>query len=215
MRDVTTEKATPMGIRAVLFDADGVIQRPATDWQSALGKALGPTKDLDEFVGEVFAAERPALTGGSDFAESLREILSRWSCHGTLEDVLDVWTTIDVEEEILRAIQGLRRTGIDCYLATNQESYRAHHMSEVLGYADLFDGAFYSCQLGSMKPDAGYFRSILRQIELPPGNVLFLDDHQANVDAAQSVGLCAAAFAIEDGSNALRRTLQEFGVHIA
>jgi putative hydrolase of the HAD superfamily len=204
-----------MGIRAVLFDADGVIQRPAADWQSRLEKVLGPARDLDAFVRDVFAAERPALTGRSDFVRALLEVLSRWQCHGTLDDALDVWTMIEVEAEIVHAIQELRRTGTRCYLATNQESYRARHMSEALGYADLFDQEFYSCRIGLMKPDAEYFGTVLREIELPPGNVLFLDDHQANVDSAQRVGLHAAVFTAEAGSDALYRTLREFGVNIA
>jgi HAD superfamily hydrolase (TIGR01509 family) len=121
---------------------------------------------------------------------------------------------IRVNTEVLQVVQDLRRTGVKCYLATNQQSYRARYMSEVLGYADRFDGAFYSCQLRLIKPDVEYFRAVLSEIGLPPDRVLFLDDHQANVDAAQSAGLHAAVFTAEGGSNALHRTLQEFGVYV-
>ena len=182
-------------IDAVLFDADGVIQRMTSDWLPVLAGVLGSSEKLDEFVADVSAAERRALTGQVDFREILSEVLSRWQCRGTLEDVIGVWTMIEVEDGMVDAIVALRKAGVRCYLTTNQQPHRARYMSETLGYAGLFDREFYSCRIGLMKPDPQYFVTILREIDLPPGRVLFLDDHEVNVDSARQVGIRAVVFA--------------------
>ena len=101
---------------------------------------------------------------------------------------------------MLDAIRVLRQIGVSCYLATNQELHRARHMSETLGFANLFDGEFYSCRLGLAKPDPEYFRAIVGELKIAPNRVLFLDDHEVNVRAARTVGLHATEFAGEAGA---------------
>jgi putative hydrolase of the HAD superfamily len=203
-----------MRIEAVLFDADGVIQRPPEGRRNKLAEVLGSTRNLDEFLADIFAAELSALEGQSNFTEALSNVLSRWKCRGTLGDALYAWTMIEVDAEIADTVRTLRRIGIACYLATNQESYRARYMSEALGYSDLFDRQFYSCQIGVMKPSGDYFRAILKEIQVRPSHVLFLDDFQVNVDSAREVGLHAAVFTLKAGLDALHRILGEFGIHV-
>ena len=173
---------------------------------------VGQDDDLDGFLEDVFEAEVPALDGRSDFTEAFSQVLSRWKCQGTLEDALDAWTMIEVDTRITDTVRDLKRNGVGCYLATNQEPHRARHMSEALGYRSLFDREFYSCHLGVMKPDGAYFRAILSEIGVRPSNLLFLDDHAVNVAAARKVGLHAAEFSLEAGPEALGRILREFGI---
>jgi len=48
-------------IEAVLFDADGVIQRRPPAWKGALGEVLGFSGDPSDFIKDVYTAEIPAL----------------------------------------------------------------------------------------------------------------------------------------------------------
>jgi putative hydrolase of the HAD superfamily len=183
------------GLRAILFDADGVIQRPAADFRSACGELLGSSDEpLEAFMRELFAVEKPALTGKRDFVEDLMEVLGRHGAAHRLNDTLAVWTAIEVDVAIASAIAALRAQGLRCCLATNQQSYRGRYMSETLGYAQLFDREFYSHALGVAKPDAAYFHAVAEQLALPPGEILFIDDHESNVSAARAAGLLAAVF---------------------
>jgi putative hydrolase of the HAD superfamily len=209
------EMSITISIQAVAFDADGVIQSPLAGRRSSFREVLGPNGNLDEFLADIFEAEVPALEGRSNFKEALSGILSRWQCHGTLSDVLDAWTMIEVNAQVAATVRALRRAGISCYLATNQESNKAYHMSEVLGYRHLFDKEFYSCRIGAMKPDVAYFRGIMKEINIPPSHVLFLDDNQTNVESARQVGLHAAKFTLEAELDALHRILADFGIHFS
>jgi putative hydrolase of the HAD superfamily len=203
----------PMTPLAVLFDADGVIQRPAAGWQGRLVAMAGAAEHAaDAFLSEVFAAEAPSLRGKADFAPALAEVLRRWNAACSVDDVLDVWTTIEVDQDVMRVVADLRAAGIRCYLTTNQHSRRADRMSRDLGYEARFDGEFYSCRIGHAKPEAEFFRAVLDAIVLPPSRVLFIDDHASNVEAARTLGIHAALFEYGAGALMLRCALQAFGV---
>ena len=88
-------------------------------------------------------------------------------------------------------------------------------MSEVFGYADVFDGEFYSCRLGAMKPDVGYFHAVLKSLPFAPEQLLFIDDRERNVAAARSVGINGVEYDIEDGVEALRGVLRGYGLECA
>jgi len=204
------------GLRAILFDADGVLQRPSVDLRSACGEVLGASGEpLEIFMRELFAVEKPALTGKRDFVEDLMEVLGRHGAAHRLNDTLAIWTAIEVDAAIQGAIAALRAQGVMCCLATNQQPYRARYMSETLGYAQLFDREFYSHALGLAKPDPAYFQAVAEQLALAPGDILFIDDHEANVLAARGVGLLGAVFPGDPAltsADALRRILAEHGV---
>jgi putative hydrolase of the HAD superfamily len=199
-------------IKAVLFDADGVIQSRPADWKETLYRALGFEGSCADFLLDVYAAEVPALAGGTDFAESLSELLAKWGCRASLNDALRVWTTITPQTPVLGVVGNLRQEGVCVYIASNQELHKATYMSRVLGYGEIFDKEFYSCFLGRVKPTADYFLAVLNDIGLLPGQVLFIDDQQKNVDGAMEIGMCAATFSVEAGADRLREILRMFDV---
>jgi len=193
-----------MRVEAVLFDADGVVQRPTADrhaqWRALLG---GADDAVGKFKCDIFAVERPCHDGGGDFLSALGQVLVRWNCTGSVNDALRAWTAIEVDRGMTGLIAKVRASGVPCYLASNQEPYRARHMSDVLDYCSIFDRLFYSCELGCSKPDPRYFTNILRSLNLAPQAVLFVDDVEANVAAAGSVGIRAELFAPEPATDSV------------
>jgi len=184
-----------ISLRAILFDADGVIQKTAVDYRQALMTLLASRSDeADRLVHEIFSAERPALNGRRNFVDALSELLGRWNLAERVDEVLRIWTSIETDPSMFTAIASLREQGLPCYLATNQEAHRGRHMAETLRYRDLFHGAYYSHVLGVAKPNAEYFRAILTDLQLAPEQILFIDDNKQNVTAAREVGLHAAVF---------------------
>jgi putative hydrolase of the HAD superfamily len=184
-------------IRAILFDADGVIQHSTSDdLPVRLEHILGFIPDrLDTFMHEVFEAERPALAGQADFADMLAPVLTRWGAAGAAAQLASAWwCSIAVDQAILALIKGLRQQGIFCALASNQQRYRATYMAQTLTYDAVFDRSFYSYQLGFVKPDLRYFEAIMASLPFAPGEMLFIDDAEKNVAAARRAGLQAAQF---------------------
>lgn len=195
-------------VRAVLWDADGVLQHLPAGWEASMRPVVGHlVDDVETFLAEAFAAERPALTGDARWVEVLPVLLERWGIAGSYDDALRVWLTIEPVAETRALVSALRAAGVRCYLATNQDEHRGRHMHENLGYAELFDDTFYSYELRVAKPDPAYFRAVLDRLGLPAGDVLFVDDNAANVDSARGVGLRAEQWHVDDGIEALREHL--------
>lgn len=69
--------------------------------------------------------------------------------------------------------------------------------------AELTDGEFSSASIGTRKPEAAYFAAVTRHLGQPPAQIVFWDDVQANVDAAQQAGWTAHLFVNADGFGAV------------
>lgn len=166
-------------------------------------------------MADYFAAEAPCLTGAADFAEALAPVLAKWKTTSDLAAVLAAWQVIEVDHSILALIADLRRSGVYCALASNQERHRAGHMSERLAYREVFDREFYSCHLGHIKPSPAYFREIVRLAVLDPDRTLFIDDRIDNVEAAWQAGLQATQFVLGEigtGAQPMRQLLATYGL---
>ncbi|MGI3785319.1 MAG: HAD family hydrolase [Janthinobacterium lividum] len=195
-------------IRAVLFDCDGVLQRPANDWAGEIGRMTGlEGAALAAFLDDVSTAEQPVLNGSEPFAVPLARVVQTWGLTARAEDLLDVWQHLAVDAGMLDGVGELRAQGIRCAIATNQHRERAVYMRRELDYERLFEPMLISGEIGVAKPDPAYFRHAVDRLGLPAGQVLFVDDVQANVDSARTVGLAAELFAKDAGRPELDRIL--------
>lgn len=206
-----------LAIHAVLFDADGVLQRPSVWWREAFVPILGTADPahLEPFLQDVLEAESNALCTPSGFDDALTQVLVKWHRTEHLTEVLRALNAIDVYDEVIRVVQSLQHTGVPCHIASNQQAGRARHMSEVLNYRNLFNREFYSCSLGVAKPDIAFFEHVLHALHLRGNNALFLDDRQENVEAARRAGLAATVYAGEGGAETLYAVLSEHGLRIS
>lgn len=196
-------------ITALLLDADGVVQSPSKGWLAAVTELCGPGFDPEQFIDAVFTAEQPCLRGNGDFATVLARTLEAFDSPRSPAAALEVWTQIDPAPEIFALLPDIT---IPVCLATNQQSHRAQHMVATLEYAAIFDHLFISCELGCVKPEPAYFRKVMEHLDKTADELLFIDDHQTNVDAARACGLNAERFELADGAERLREILHDYQV---
>lgn len=201
-------------IRAVLLDADGVVQVTAPAWRASLAALCQDPARVEEFLGEVFAAERPCTTGAVDFADTLAPVLQRWQVRASVADALRIWTLIEPSADVLALVERLRSAGVTVALATNQQAHRARFMSATLGYAERFDHLLYSCDLGHAKPSPQYFAAALSRLAIDPAQALFIDDAEANVAAARAYGLNAEVYHVSEGTERIRALLNGHGLDL-
>ncbi|SEM74979.1 HAD-IA family hydrolase [Bradyrhizobium sp. OK095] len=201
-------------IETILFDADGVLQRPQTRWRLAFAALPTLVEDglLDQFTRDILVVEAAFLECEDDFAAAVYELVSRVGHGLDTAAILAILNAIEVDAAIMNVVQSIRSLGTKCYLTTNQQVHRARHMSEALNYAGLFDGEFYSCRMGVAKPKPGYFEHVLAALKQPAESILFLDDRSENVAAAIQVGMRAEVFDGVAGASALLDLLAKHGV---
>ncbi len=202
-------------IRAILFDADGVVQTTTPDFMAQLRGLVDDAERADAFVEAAFEAEGRALVGEGDFRVDLLAVMGRFGVVRPIDDVMRAWKSIAPIPGMLELVASLRAAGHACYLASNQQVYRATYMSETLGYRDAFDGEFYSYALRARKPDPRFFEGILARLSIAPSELLFFDDHQPNVLAARALAIDAVRFDAREHDSpaiALRELLAQRGV---
>lgn len=188
-------------MRAVLWDADGVLQdTPAGTWDLAVSV-------VSQFPG--------AITGAAIDEDRIRAVAVALGLGARVDEVLSVWWTFDVLQPTLEVVARVRAAGVSCYLATNQDSYRAACMRDRAPYDEILDGAYYSCDIRAAKPSAAFFEHIASDLGLAPEQLLFIDDQPANVSGARAAGLNAECWTHGDGVETLRKLIDAYGIRLA
>lgn len=202
-------------IRHVLLDADGVVQRvPGDGWRALVSRHVD--ERTEEFVAAVAALEKPMLTGEGDLPSALGPVLQQYGLDLDPEDFYSgVWLAIETLPESLALVRTLRAADLGVHLVTNQHPRRAAYMKQVLGYEDLFDSCFYSCDLGAAKPHPEFFARVVDRLAADPGELLFIDDSAANVDGARHSGVHAVTWHHDEGVETLRGRLAEHALRIS
>ena len=203
-----------MTISVVLLDADGVIQLASPGWRSAWEELIGNAENTDQFLSDIFAMEFPFLCGGQGFENELQKVLDQWGCPEAVDRALQIWTMIDPCEDILDMVRPIRNSGLSVGLATNQQEHRFRYMINELGYGEIFDYCFVSCEMGVSKPSKQYFLDVVAGIGCAAEEILFIDDHQPNVSAARDIGLEAEVFDLRDGTHNMKRLLEDHGISV-
>jgi putative hydrolase of the HAD superfamily len=149
---------------------------------------LGLTREhtRDFFHGDF----RKCLVGDADLKEAIRPFLMQWGLRSSVDEFVSQWFQTEhvSDGRVLALVDNLRRSGILCALATNQERYRLEYLRQQMGFADHFDAIFGSAEIGAVKPEIRFFNSVATALGVTPPEVLFFDDHQGNVNGARSAG---------------------------
>lgn len=92
-------------------------------------------------------------------------------------------------ETTLALIDQLQAAGLPCYALSNTNATHVQELRRAFpGMLERFRHVFTSHEIGHRKPHPQAFRHVERTLALPPGELLFFDDLQENVDAATACG---------------------------
>jgi putative hydrolase of the HAD superfamily len=187
-----------MSIKAIILDADGVV---IFSWRAAqlFEREYGITREMTSgFFGGVF---RDCLVGQADLKQVLPPYLAQWRWRASVDDFIRVWFEAEnaPDERVVDVVCALRESGLACYLASNQEKYRAEYIRTQMGFAGIFDRLFFSCELGCKKPDCAYYERIMGTLGLVGPDILFWDDSPSAVEGARACGWNAEAYTEFEG----------------
>jgi HAD superfamily hydrolase (TIGR01509 family) len=181
-------------MKAIIFDADGVIVRPETWFFVPAEKNYGiPKKVFLEFIHGDF---QRCTTGELELLEVLPPLLEQWGVKVSAFDFIQAWVKHEhhLDTVLLKQIQRIRAMGTPCFLATNQERNRALYLRQEMGLEAALDGVFVSSDLGVRKPMPAFYQRVQDALGLEPSEIFFWDDSVANVQAALAVGWQAKVF---------------------
>jgi putative hydrolase of the HAD superfamily len=93
---------------------------------------------------------------------------------------------------LIRRIQ--QTTAHRLFVLSNMHVASIHHIEQAYPVWDLFDGIVISCHVQMVKPEPDIYHYLLKQYGLSPTDTIFIDDTQANLDAALQVGIQTIRF---------------------
>lgn len=179
--------------KVILIDADGVILKKQRYFSEQYAEEKNiPIEPITSFFSNEF---KQCMRGQSDLKEALVPYLRDWKWDADTDAFLKYWfdTDVVVDENALERFKDLKKAGKMCYLASNQEKYRAAYISNVLADKDL-DGFFFSHKLGIEKPNKEFFENIIKELGVKPEEIEYYDDDPRNVDVAKSLGIKGYVF---------------------
>jgi putative hydrolase of the HAD superfamily len=117
-------------------------------------------------------------------------------------------TVLDASmQDLMRA---LRRAGLRTALLSN--SWGSDDYPRQL-FPELFDAVVISAEVGMRKPEERIFRLAARLLDLEPAQCVFIDDIEANVLAAEAVGLVGVHH--RESGPTMRRLSELLGVPLS
>ncbi|MBN2499283.1 MAG: HAD-IA family hydrolase [Anaerolineales bacterium] len=198
-----------MVIKAICFDADGVVVNPQLQFAKHLDEKYNISPEMTRgFFRGIF---NDCLVGKANLPDVLPPFLSDWGWESSVAEFIRTWLQTEhiVDERLMVSIQVLRQKGIVCCLATSQEHNRAEYMKAEMGFQDLFDQLFFSCEIGWQKPAPGFYAHIEKTLAIKKEKILFWDDSLKNVAAARARGWQAEQYT---GFDAFKSKMEKIGL---
>lgn len=133
------------------------------------------------------------LVGELDLKSELDKVNRDW-WDGTPEQILDFWFDEKhnhIDDRFFVLFETLRKSGVLCLLATNNEKLRSDNLLYTRGLNDYFDRVFPSWFVRCKKPQKEFFDYImgcLKGFGIAKEEVLFCDDDSENILGAISYG---------------------------
>lgn len=191
-------------ISALVFDMGGVLTRPQDPAKvRAIMDILGLDGDVERFKAVYFAYRDEYDRGTVEVADYWRTIASELGAKlpdSRLPELIrldhDAW--FRYRPTIIDALPGLRSRIRKLALLSNMNYEGAARVRDTLPRVELFDHLTLSCELRLMKPDAAIYESCLEGLGVQPGECLFVDDSQKNVEGAHAVGMHSFRFIDEE-----------------
>ena len=197
-----------MGIRAVLFDLGGVVLDSPLDAFAAYERELGLAPNtLNRAIvaagsgGAWARLERGELSMVQFFEAFDAELAGgqvRISAEALMAKIAD---NTQLRPAMLAAIRTIRSAGLKVAALTNNwaSDDQFHKMDVLRGEFDVF---IESAKVGLRKPDPRIYHLACSALDVPPNDVVFLDDIGGNLKAARAMGM--TTIKVVDFRDALR-----------
>lgn len=184
------------GIKAFFFDIGGVLVQ--IDSSQSI-QALSQKLDLgEEQIREAMSAElliryEKGHLNSNQFYENLL-INCEAATRMNLETFKDYWQDVLFPNE--ESIAFLKRVSGDypVWLLSNTNDFHYDLLMQKFPFMQWVNGGTYSFMEGSMKPEPLIYQKAILKSGFRPEQILFIDDLEANVQAARDLGLESILF---------------------
>ena len=183
-------------IKAIIFDLGAVIlninYQNTIDGFSKLG-----VKNASSFYSKKAQTNLfNQIETGDITAEKFLAELQKETTNASINQVSEAWNAmlLELPENRLALIQSLKKK-YSIYLLSNTNTIHIDALKKKIEnrkwrkFCDLFDKMYLSHELGLRKPNAAIFEYILKEQNLKPEEVFFIDDSPEHIEGANKLGI--------------------------
>lgn len=201
----------------VVFDFGGVLfdWHPPSLLRRELPHLVADEASAAHWVAQIFQGyggdwgefDRGAVTS----AALVQRIAARTGLgQADVQRVIDgVPRELQPKAETVALLHRLHAAGRRLYYLSNMPEPYALHLETTHHFLGLFDAGVFSSRVRHNKPAPEIFRIAAQRFGHPPQQLVFLDDHRPNVEAARAMGWNALLFS---GAAQAARDLQSAGL---
>ena len=185
-------------VQLYIFDIGGVVCRNTNVAPEIAAHLNFNGPKMNEFAREDFVA----LTTGVISAEEFTRRFSAKSGRAFGADLLTLFFDPELDPDVVAVIEELKaQARVVAGTNTITPHYDLHLQK---GDYRIFDAVYASHLIGLAKPDPAFYFYVLDQEHCSPEQAVFIDDAQANVEAAARLGIRSFLFT---GADRLKKDL--------
>jgi putative hydrolase of the HAD superfamily len=187
-----------LALRAVIFDYGMVLTgQPSAEAHDAMLRITGLPHDQFETIywADRHAYDEGKLTGLQFWKNLVRD--AKLNLDDEAIDALNLWDArmwTTQNPAMLAWQRALKQHGIRTAILSNMGDTVLANMEREFDWLPRFDVLVWSFQHKMAKPDPAIYRLTLERLGTRPEETLFIDDRQANIDAARALGLIGIQF---------------------
>ena len=177
-------------IKAVLFDFGGVLAEEGFKaGLMAIAEKNAMNKQEILNLGFETVYETGFVTGRVREDAFWAEIRKKTGIQGKTEDLTEeILSRFVIREWMLNLVSDLKTGGVAVGILSDQ-SHWLDELNKRHNFFYHFDRVFNSYYMGITKKDPSIFNLVIKQLNISPGDVLFIDDHLPHIKRAQTRGL--------------------------
>ncbi len=142
-------------------------------------------------VGGIFTLFEQGKISPDEFCNHLRQIAN---INATNQQIILAWNAMlgSISASTVRLIERLKQQHTVVLLSNTNKIHFDSFDSKAQGYSslsELFDKTWYSHEMHLSKPDKKIFEEVLSYHKTEPQQTSFFDDSEANIRAAQELGI--------------------------
>ena len=185
-----------------IFDFGAVLfrWRPHVLLAEVLPQRVTDEASARHWAAQIFQSYQGDWGDFDDGKVSVPELVARISARTGLapEEVLAVVNAVPGElapmADSVAILSALREAGHRLFFLSNMPEPYAQHLERSHSFLSWFEAGVFSARVGCRKPAARIFELAFERFGIAPGEAIFIDDHPANIAAAQALGLPALLF---------------------
>ena len=193
-------------ISTVISDFGGVLTTPLVSSFASVQDDTGiPMEELGKAMGRIeekegkhplFELETGRVTEVDFLAKLADELEPEIGHRPEMHRFAEIYfEALHPNEEMIELMRELKASGLRMAMLTNNVKEWEERWRSMLPVDEIFELVVDSAFVGMRKPDAEIYELTLERLGGPdPGECLFIDDIEANVEAARELGLSAVHY---------------------